>query len=421
MAEEQLREIIDAMRVRIQAELDTQIQQLTARHAEALERVREEAAQAAETKAEKRWSSKIDAVRIEWAARLESEVAAARAEAEKRLVAEAMRARADAEKAAADAAAQARRELDQAVAAERREAEASLAAERKRGEQELEQTLAALDAERSQLEADAAQHARAGFDAGTLLAAARSIEEARSLSEALAALVRAAGAHAPRVTLFVVNGTRLDEWSVPGMPATHARFDIAEPAAGMLGTAVRRGAAVVSAAGDAERSTPAFASLPPDRTALAVPLLLADHAVAVLYADEGDALSSHVTDGWMQAVELLARHAAACMAHLTAVRTLQLLRGPNGDGADPSGPQPDDDLSARRYAKLLVSEIKLYNEVAVRAGRQNRDLTKRLGAEIDRARRVYESRVSPAIAARGHYFQDELVQTLAGGDPALLG
>jgi hypothetical protein len=421
MAEEQLREIIDAMRVRIQAELDTQIQQLTARHAEALERLREETAQAAEAKAEKRWSSKVDAVRIEWAARLESEVAAARADAEKRLVAEAMRARADAEKAAADAAAQARRELDQAVAAERRQAEASLAAERKRGEQELEQTLAALDAERSQLEADAAQRARPGFDAGTLLAAARSIEEARSLSEALAALVRAAGAHAPRVTLFVVNGTRLDEWSVPGMPATHARFDIAEAAAGMLGTAVRRGAAVVSAAGDAERSTPAFASLPPDRTALAVPLLLADHAVAVLYADEGDALSSHVTDGWMQAVELLARHAAACMAHLTAVRTLQLLRGPNGDGAGASGPQPDDDLSARRYAKLLVSEIKLYNEVAVRAGRQNRDLMKRLGAEIDRARHLYESRVSNAIGARGHYFQDELVQTLAGGDPALLG
>jgi hypothetical protein len=57
----------------------------------------------------------------------------------------------------------------------------------------------------------------------------------------------------------------------------------------------------------------------------------------------------------------------------------------------------------------------------VRAGRQQRDLMQRLRAEIDRALRLYEERVPPAVGGRHVYFQQELVQTLADGDAALLG
>jgi hypothetical protein len=81
----------------------------------------------------------------------------------------------------------------------------------------------------------------------------------------------------------------------------------------------------------------------------------------------------------------------------------------------------DEDSSARRYARLLVSEIKLYNEAAVRTGREKRDLLERLRPEIERARRLYEERVSTSVGARGAYFQQELIQTLADGDAALLG
>ena len=86
-----------------------------------------------------------------------------------------------------------------------------------------------------------------------------------------------------------------------------------------------------------------------------------------------------------------------------------------------AGPATEDDSSARRYARLLVSEIKLYNEAAVRAGREKRDLLTRLQPEIERARRLYEERVSPAVGERSTYFQQELVHTLADGDAALLG
>lgn len=76
---------------------------------------------------------------------------------------------------------------------------------------------------------------------------------------------------------------------------------------------------------------------------------------------------------------------------------------------------------ARRFARLLVSEIKLYNASKVNEGRRSFDLYERLRDEIDRSRKVYDKRVSPAVAARFDYFYDELVQTLAEGDALKLG
>jgi hypothetical protein len=66
-----------------------------------------------------------------------------------------------------------------------------------------------------------------------------------------------------------------------------------------------------------------------------------------------------------------------------------------------------------------VSEIKLYNEGAVRVGRERRDLQTRLRDEIDRARRLYDQRVPTSFKKRDAYFRDELVQMLAEGDQSL--
>jgi hypothetical protein len=76
---------------------------------------------------------------------------------------------------------------------------------------------------------------------------------------------------------------------------------------------------------------------------------------------------------------------------------------------------------ARRFARLLVSEIKLYNEPKVKDGRSNGDLYDRLREDIDRSRQMYNKRVAPPVAARHDYFHQELVNTLAEGDPAKLG
>lgn len=76
---------------------------------------------------------------------------------------------------------------------------------------------------------------------------------------------------------------------------------------------------------------------------------------------------------------------------------------------------------ARRFARLLVSEIKLYNEPKVKEGRSKSDIYDRLRDDIDRSRQMYEKRVAPPVAARHDYFHQELVNTLAEGDPAKLG
>ncbi|MCA1817001.1 MAG: hypothetical protein LC746_11445 [Acidobacteria bacterium] len=76
---------------------------------------------------------------------------------------------------------------------------------------------------------------------------------------------------------------------------------------------------------------------------------------------------------------------------------------------------------ARRFARLLVSEIKLYNEQKVSDGRQHADLYSRLREEIDRSRQMYDKRVHPSVAPRYDYFHQELVNTLAEGDAAKLG
>lgn len=76
---------------------------------------------------------------------------------------------------------------------------------------------------------------------------------------------------------------------------------------------------------------------------------------------------------------------------------------------------------ARRFARLLVSEIKLYNEQKVRDGRLEGDLYERLREDIDRSRQMYDKRVAPPVAARYDYFHQELVNTLAEGDASKLG
>ena len=76
---------------------------------------------------------------------------------------------------------------------------------------------------------------------------------------------------------------------------------------------------------------------------------------------------------------------------------------------------------AKRFAKLLVSEIELYNKAKVAEGRKNRDLYKRLKTDIDRSRQTFEKRFGKALSNQVDYFHDELVKTLAANDSEVLG
>jgi hypothetical protein len=76
---------------------------------------------------------------------------------------------------------------------------------------------------------------------------------------------------------------------------------------------------------------------------------------------------------------------------------------------------------ARRFARLLVSEIKLYNEAKVEVGRKNHDLYERLKEDIDRSRQMYDERIDENVRKVSNYFYDELVRILADGRAEVLG
>ena len=88
-------------------------------------------------------------------------------------------------------------------------------------------------------------------------------------------------------------------------------------------------------------------------------------------------------------------------------------------------PMPDEEQKAhedaKRFARLVVSEIKLYNESKVSEGRKNKDIYERLKEDIERGRQMYHDRVPPQVRDSTHYFYEELVRILAGGDAAALG
>jgi hypothetical protein len=76
---------------------------------------------------------------------------------------------------------------------------------------------------------------------------------------------------------------------------------------------------------------------------------------------------------------------------------------------------------ARKFARLLVSEIKLYNEQKVQVGRRDKNLYSLLRDDIDKSREMYEKRVSPSVAGQVDYFYDELVRLLADNQVSALG
>jgi hypothetical protein len=76
---------------------------------------------------------------------------------------------------------------------------------------------------------------------------------------------------------------------------------------------------------------------------------------------------------------------------------------------------------ARRLARLLVTEIKLYNEETVEEGRRAHNVYVRLKEDIERSRQIYEDRIDAGVRDQKDYFQEALVRILAAGDPTALG
>lgn len=385
--EERIQEWIDVVLDRTRERLRDELEQLigTLRHAATADR--DQAVRAAREQADAAATAHVvDALAAGQAAgeeRLRDALAAAgeQARADRQQALDALRADMD-------------RSRDEAVELVERRAEVDLASA---------VTFARADERQSDLAASAA-----------LVEAIRTLDDASSLTAILDALALAASAHTARTALLVARQGQLRSWRSSGFDDDLSALAI-EPTGESLVVRALRARAVQSASGPEPGAEPLSPSSA-DRAAIAVPVTVDGEVVAVLYGDDDGAEGRPVPSAWPELLEVLARHAGRCLETMTARRLPSWLQG-----APPAALAPQDEAAAQRYARLLVSEIRLYHEDALEAGRREGDILQRLRPQIARAQQLYAERVSDAIRARTDYFQQELVRTLAGGDPALLG
>jgi len=74
--------------------------------------------------------------------------------------------------------------------------------------------------------------------------------------------------------------------------------------------------------------------------------------------------------------------------------------------------QIEDADKARRLARTIVSDIALYNRDEIRRGIKNDNLFELLAEELDRGRKLYVSRVSPAVQSATNFYNQAIVDVL---------
>jgi len=89
--------------------------------------------------------------------------------------------------------------------------------------------------------------------------------------------------------------------------------------------------------------------------------------------------------------------------------------------ANLSPEEADVHRKAQRFARLLVDEIKLYNQAKVAEGRKNKDMYDRLREDIEKSRGTFQKRYGNSVAAGADYFSQELVRSLAADDSSVMG
>ncbi len=313
-----------------------------------------------------------------------------------------------------------------------------------------------------------------------LNAAITAIQEGSTQAEILTALLDGAADFAGRAALFVLRSGVASGWRARGFSSSDIRGFSLDVVSGLAARALQLR---VSATGSASEFDSSFigtlgAPLQGSRV-LVLPLLVRDKVAALLYADCGSAAPDkldanaletlvRITGVWLELVSL--RKGApmtapepppgerapvtrpyldeapvmqsAAIASLGSSRSVRELIAETpvaevtyqtaavAEPAEPAEPaelpalSPEEEeihRKARRFAKLLVDEIKLYNQKKVEEGRRHRDLYARLKDEIQKSRATYDKRYGQTVAASADYFRRELIRILADNNPTLMG
>jgi len=261
-----------------------------------------------------------------------------------------------------------------------------------------------------------------------LNAALGSIQDAGSQAEILRHLLEGEARFAGRVALFVVKGGAINGWQGIGFQDNDVVKTVSlNTSGGLVARAIQGRLPAAGSIGEFDGSFLASATPPAEDKCLVLPLVVKEKVAALIYADGG------IAPGGMldaSALSALTRYAALWL-ELTALRKAGVAAPEDAPAAAmttnnvaaPSAPPAEEELhrKARRFAKLLVEEIKLYNQPRVAEGKHNRDLYDRLREDIEKSRMTYQKRYGETPIAAADYFNQELIRILADNDVSLMG
>ncbi len=270
--------------------------------------------------------------------------------------------------------------------------------------------------------------------AGGIHSAVAVIRSAHSQTEILKALLDGAAQFAGRAGIFVSHGRTASGWAGSGFADEEGFRQISlDCTQGLLAKVIQSRQSVQGAPTDLDPKLGDKVPLPSKGNVFLFPLVIRDRVAAMLYADSGTA-GGEVSQA---ALEALVKAAAGWLDELSRPKpappkqAAKEAPAPKAESpkkaaaaAAPAAPAGEPDNAthqkARRFAKLLVDEIKLYNKEEVDAGRKNHDLYDRLRDSIDKSRASYDKRWGSTITD-ADYFKEELVRNLAENDVAVLG
>ncbi|HET6181764.1 MAG TPA: GAF domain-containing protein [Candidatus Sulfotelmatobacter sp.] len=318
---------------------------------------------------------------------------------------------------------------------------------------------------------------------GSLVQAVASVHAGTTQKEILRALLDAGSAYGARVALFVVKGGAANGWQGRGFADDDAIKDFSlNVSAGPAAHAYQNRVVTPGNIAEMDRHFVERFGGPENEQILVLPLVLKDKVAALLYADGGaiallDAPSLELlvmaTSSWLEVASLrkqtqkdvsdapagiaaapapvpvqsvssfpdpFAAHSpkhiapkpapepepAAEVVEVSAhAASASAAASAPAAAADPfAGMSPEDaetHRKAQRFARLLVDEIKLYNQAKVAEGRRHKDLYDRLKEDIEKSRSTYQKRYGSTVAASGDYFQKEVVRNLAEEDLSIMG
>lgn len=279
-----------------------------------------------------------------------------------------------------------------------------------------------------------------------LSAAATAIQDAGSQAEILRQLLEGSSQFAARAALFVVKSGVINAWQSIGFDDNEALKNASVPAEkGLVAEAVTGRVPASGAAREFDAGFFKLAKAPARDECLVLPLVVKDKVPALIYADGGTEANGRFD---ASALSILTRFAAlwlevgtrrpepsgagtmipeperaAAVASVPAASPAPAppVPVPAAAAAYPAGDDPELHKKAKRFAKLLVEEIMLYNQAKVAQGKKNQDLYTRLREDIEKSRATYDKRYGGSGASAADYFNQELVRILADNDVSLMG